>query len=101
KAVIAASYERIHRSNLVMMGVLPLQLVDGEDADALGLDGSETFDIQVDESVKPADLLDVVATNDKGEKKEFKVKARFDAEVEVDYYRHGGILQLVLRNKLK
>src|SRR5699024_2478958 len=101
KAVIAASYERIHRSNLVMMGVLPLQFVDGEDADALGLDGSETFDIQVDESVKPGDLLDVVATNDKGEKKEFKVKARFDSEVEVDYYRHGGILQLVLRNKLK
>ena len=101
KAVIAASYERIHRSNLVMMGVLPLQFVDGENADVLGLDGSETFDIQVDESVKPGDLLDVAATNDKGEKKEFKVKARFDSEVEVDYYRHGGILQLVLRNKLK
>ena len=101
KAVIAASYERIHRSNLVMMGVLPLQFVDGSNADDLELDGSETFDIQVGEAVRPGDLLDVVATNDKGEKKEFKVKARFDSEVEVDYYRHGGILQLVLRNKLK
>ncbi|KIH72027.1 aconitate hydratase AcnA [Salinicoccus roseus] len=101
KAVIAASYERIHRSNLVMMGVLPLQFVDGEDADSLGFDGSETFDIQVGEDVLPGHVLDAVATNQDGKKTEFKVKARFDSEVEVDYYRNGGILQLVLRNKLK
>ncbi|MCC4721614.1 aconitate hydratase AcnA [Salinicoccus sp. RF5] len=101
KAVIAASYERIHRSNLVMMGVLPLQFVDGEDADSLGFDGSETFDIQVGEDVMPGHILDAVATNQDGKKTEFKVKARFDSEVEVDYYRNGGILQLVLRNKLK
>ncbi|MFD2829256.1 aconitate hydratase AcnA [Corticicoccus populi] len=101
KAVIAASYERIHRSNLVMMGVLPLQFVDGENAEDHGLDGSETFDIAIDEKVRPGDILDVTATNTDGEEKSFKVKARFDSEVEVDYYRHGGILQLVLRNKLK
>ncbi|MFB9859797.1 aconitate hydratase AcnA [Salinicoccus siamensis] len=101
EAVIAASYERIHRSNLVMMGVLPLQFVDGEDAEALGLDGSETFDIQVDDNVMPGDVLDVTATKESGEKVAFKVKARFDSDVEVDYYRNGGILQLVLRNKLK
>ncbi|MCG7332125.1 aconitate hydratase AcnA [Salinicoccus roseus] len=101
KAVIAASYERIHRSNLVMMGVLPLQFIDGEDADSLGFDGSETFDIQVGEDVMPGHILDAVATNQDGKKTEFKVKARFDSEVEVDYYRNGGILQLVLRNKLK
>ncbi|WP_020006452.1 aconitate hydratase AcnA [Salinicoccus albus] len=101
KAVIAASYERIHRSNLVMMGVLPLQFADGENADTHGLDGSETFDIQVDDTVKPGDMINVTALNESGDKKEFKVKARFDSEVEVDYYRNGGILQLVLRNKLK
>jgi aconitate hydratase len=101
KAVIAASYERIHRSNLVMMGVLPLQFVEGEKAEDHGLDGSETFDISIDESVRPGDIIDVTATTIDGEKKSFKAKARFDSEVEVDYYRHGGILQLVLRNKLK
>ena len=100
KAVIAASYERIHRSNLVMMGVLPLQFADGENADTHGLDGSETFDIQVDDTVKPGDMINVTAVSESGDKKEFKVKARFDSEVEVDYYRNGGILQLVLRNKL-
>lgn len=101
KAVIAASYERIHRSNLVMMGVLPLQFVEGQNAEDHGLDGSETFDIKVGEEVKPGDVLDVTATSTDGEVKEFKVKARFDSEVEVDYYRHGGILPLVLRKKLK
>lgn len=100
KAVIAASYERIHRSNLVMMGLLPLQFVDGENAEDHGLDGSETFDIKVGETVKPGDILDVTVTNKDGEAKVIKVKARFDSEVEVDYYRHGGILPLVLRKKL-
>ncbi|WP_215114759.1 aconitate hydratase AcnA [Exiguobacterium sp. s70] len=101
RAVIAQSFERIHRSNLVMMGVLPLQFMDGESADSLGLTGEEAIDIQVDESVRPRDILNVKATHENGTVTEFKVVARFDSEVEIDYYRHGGILQMVLRNKLK
>lgn len=101
RAVIAQSFERIHRSNLVMMGVLPLQFMDGESADSLGLTGEEAIDIQVDESVRPRDIVNVKATHENGTVTEFKVVARFDSEVEIDYYRHGGILQMVLRNKLK
>ncbi|ENH96969.1 aconitate hydratase [Gracilibacillus halophilus YIM-C55.5] len=100
KTVIAQSYERIHRSNLVMMGVLPLQFQDGESADSLGLTGKETFEIDIDENVKPHDLVKVTATDENGKKTEFEVVARFDSDVEVDYYRHGGILQMVLRNKI-
>src|SRR5699024_8191943 len=100
KTVIAQSFERIHRSNLVMMGVLPLQFQDGEGADSLGLTGKETFEVQVDESVKPHDLVKVIATAEDGKQTEFEVIARFDSDVEIDYYRHGGILQMVLRNKL-
>ncbi len=101
RAVIAQSFERIHRSNLVMMGVLPLQFMDGESAESLGLSGEEALDIQVDESVRPRDILDVKATHENGTVTEFKVIARFDSEIEIDYYRHGGILQMVLRDKLK
>ncbi len=101
KTVIAESYERIHRSNLVLMGVLPLQFKDGESAETLGLTGKETIDVQVDENVRPRDLIKVTATDDAGNKKEFEVVVRFDSEVEIDYYRHGGILQMVLREKLK
>ena len=100
KAVIAASYERIHRSNLVMMGVLPLQFVNGENAEDHGLDGSETFDINIDESVVAGEIIDVVARKENGEAVTFQAKVRFDSDVEADYYRHGGILQLVLRNKI-
>ncbi|MGP4040198.1 aconitate hydratase AcnA [Gracilibacillus sp. D59] len=100
KTVIAQSFERIHRSNLVMMGVLPLQFKDGDSADSLGLTGKETFEVQVDESVKPRDIVPVKATDEDGKVTEFEVVARFESEVEVDYYRHGGILQMVLRNKL-
>ncbi|MBS4189409.1 aconitate hydratase AcnA [Bacillus sp. FJAT-49705] len=100
KTVIAESYERIHRSNLVLMGVLPLQFKEGESAETLGLTGKETIDVQVDENVKPRDLVKVTATDEDGNKKEFEVLARFDSEVEIDYYRHGGILQMVLREKL-
>ncbi|SER09506.1 aconitase [Gracilibacillus ureilyticus] len=100
KTVIAQSFERIHRSNLVMMGVLPLQFKDGEGADSLGLTGRETFEVQIDESVKPRDLVKVVATSEDGKTTEFEAIARFDSDVEIDYYRHGGILQMVLRNKL-
>ncbi|MEG6573529.1 aconitate hydratase AcnA [Caldibacillus debilis] len=100
KAVIAQSFERIHRSNLVLMGVLPLQFKPGENAQTLGLTGEEVFDIHIDENVKPRQIIKVVAHGKDGEKKEFEVLVRFDSEVEVDYYRHGGILQKVLREKL-
>ncbi|KGP73486.1 aconitate hydratase AcnA [Pontibacillus yanchengensis] len=101
KTVIAESFERIHRSNLVMMGVLPLQFKDGDSADSLGLTGEESFDIKIDENVKPHDLVEVTATDEQGNKTEFNVIARFDSGVEIDYYRHGGILQKVLRDKLQ
>ncbi|MBU9674360.1 aconitate hydratase AcnA [Planococcus sp. CP5-4] len=100
KTVIAESYERIHRSNLVMMGVLPLQFVNGESADSLGLTGHEAISVNLSDDVKPRDVLTVTATAEDGKVTEFKVLARFDSEVEVDYFRHGGILQMVLRNKL-
>jgi len=101
KTVLAESFERIHRSNLVLMGVLPLQFKAGENAETLGLTGKETFEVQVDENVKPHDLVKVTAVDENGNKKEFEVVVRFDSEVEIDYYRHGGILQMVLREKLQ
>ncbi|MFY4774004.1 aconitate hydratase AcnA [Metabacillus sp. RGM 3146] len=101
KTVIAESFERIHRSNLVLMGVLPLQFKKGENADVLGLDGKETIEVLIDESVRPRDIVKVRATNEEGKVTEFEVLVRFDSEVEIDYYRHGGILQMVLRDKLK
>jgi len=100
KTVIAQSYERIHRSNLVMMGVLPLQFMPGENAETLGLKGDETISVNLTDDVKPRDVLTVTAVSPEGKVTEFKALARFDSEVEVDYYRHGGILQMVLRNKL-
>ncbi len=100
KTVIAESFERIHRSNLVMMGVLPLQFEQGDSADKLGLTGEETYNVEVDEHVKPHDLVKVTAVDKDGNETEFNAIARFDSDVEVDYYRHGGILQMVLRNKL-
>ncbi|MFD1018305.1 aconitate hydratase AcnA [Thalassobacillus hwangdonensis] len=100
KTVIAESFERIHRSNLVMMGVLPLQFKEGDTVESLGLTGRETFNVEIGEDVKPHDLVKVTSTDEEGNKKEFEVVARFDSEVEIDYYRHGGILQMVLRNKL-
>ena len=99
KTVIAQSYERIHRSNLVMMGVLPLQFMAGDSADSLGLKGDETISVNLTDDVKPRDILTVTATSPEGKVTEFKALARFDSEVEVDYYRHGGILQMVLRAK--
>ncbi len=100
KTVIAQSFERIHRSNLVLMGVLPLQFKSGDSAESLGLSGKETFEVQIDENIKPRQLVKVIATDENGNKKEFEAIARFDSEVEIDYYRHGGILQMVLREKL-
>lgn len=101
KTVIATSYERIHRSNLIQMGVLPLQFKEGESADTLGLDGSETFDIHVDDNVKARDEIKVTATKTNGEVVEFMTDCRIDTPVEVDYYRNGGILHTVLLDYLK
>lgn len=101
KAVIAKSFERIHRSNLVMMGVLPLQFKDGEDAATLGLSGREEFDIVgLNDELSPKQTVKVVATAADGTTTAFTATARIDTEVEVDYYRNGGILQAVLRKFL-
>ncbi len=101
KAVIAKSYERIHRSNLVMMGVLPLQFQGGEDVKSLGLTGRETFDIVgISGALTPKQDVQVIATDAEGKTTEFTVTARLDTEVEVEYYRNGGILQTVLRKFL-
>ncbi len=97
RAVIAQSYERIHRSNLVGMGVLPLQFLDGESADSLGLTGHEVFDIDVDDALEPLSEIQVTATDEAGNRKTFQALVRVDTPVEVDYYRNGGILHTVLR----
>ena len=97
KAVIAESYERIHRSNLVGMGVLPLEYLAGQTAASLGLDGTETFTISINESVQPRDEISVVATKEDGTDVTFQTRCRIDTPVEVEYYRNGGILQAVLR----
>ncbi len=103
-AVIAESFERIHRSNLIGMGVLPMQFPAGESADTLGLDGTETFSIagveQLNEGVTPK-TLKVTATKDNGETVEFDAVLRIDTPGEADYYRNGGILQYVLRSLVK
>jgi aconitate hydratase len=96
RAVIATSYERIHRSNLVGMGVLPLTFPDGEDANSLGLDGTESFDIPAAADLVPLSQIPVTATRD-GTTIRFDATVRLDTPVEVEYYRNGGILQTVLR----
>ncbi len=99
RAVIAVSYERIHRSNLVGMGVLPLQFQAGQTRESLGLTGHETFDIiGLSDQLKPGQSLTVAATDPGGGRREFAVVVRIDTPIEVEYYRHGGILQMVLRN---
>ncbi len=100
RAVIAESIERIHRSNLVMMGVLPLVFADGASYKSLGLTGHETYDIPVADDIQPMRRLTVRATADNGSQTRFDVIARLDSPVEVDYYRNGGILHTVLRNFL-
>ncbi|MCY4536876.1 MAG: aconitate hydratase AcnA [Chloroflexi bacterium] len=100
RAVIAESIERIHRSNLAMMGVLPLTFADGQSYRSLGLTGHETYDIPVADGVEPMDRLTIAATDDKGSMTQFDVIVRLDSPVEVDYYRNGGILHTVLRNFL-
>jgi len=102
KAVITESYERIHRSNLVGMGVLPLQFMEGETQDTLGLSGDEAFDIDgLSQGLSAGKEVDVTATSSEGKKTSFKAKVRLDSSVDVAYYKHGGILNYVLRNFLK
>ncbi|MAE86676.1 MAG: aconitate hydratase AcnA [Flammeovirgaceae bacterium] len=101
KAVITESYERIHRSNLVGMGVLPLQFLEGETQETLGLQGDESFDILGLSDLKAGQEVEVIATKSNGEKVEFKAKVRLDSSVDVAYYKHGGILNYVLRSFLK
>ena len=101
KAVIAASFERIHRSNLVGMGVLPLQFPEGTSAQSLGLDGSEKFSITgLSDSIKPGQQVTLEIERTNGEKRALPVKLRIDTPIEIDYYRHGGILPFVLRQLL-
>ncbi len=105
KAVLAESFERIHRSNLVGMGILPLQFLEGENAASLGLTGHEFFDILgVREGIATdfaaGRVLTVRASDGAGQTREFRVTARIDTPREVQYYRHGGILQYVLRQLL-
>jgi aconitate hydratase len=101
KAVIAESFERIHRSNLIGMGVLPLQFMPGESADSLELTGEETYDVLGLSELSPGAELTVRATGEEGDTKEFKVRARVDSPVEVEYLKNGGILQTVLRQLLE
>lgn len=102
KAVIAESFERIHRSNLVGMGIAPIELPEGETAESIGLDGTEKFSISgIAEDLKPHKKLTITAEKENGEKIEFEGKARFDSSIEIEYYRHGGILQYVLRSYLE
>ncbi len=98
KAVVAASFERIHRSNLVGMGVLPLQFPEGTNAQSLGLDGSEMFSITgLSDAIQPGQEVTLEITRANGEKKSMPVRLRIDTPIEIDYYRHGGILDFVLR----
>jgi aconitate hydratase len=99
KAVIAESFERIHRSNLVGMGILPLRFIDGQNAESLGLKGDEIFDILgLSDKLTPKSIITVKAKKTSGEEIIFKVQVLLNTSVEVNYYRHGGILCMVLRN---
>ncbi len=98
KAVVAESFERIHRSNLVFMGVLPLQFEEGVSPQSLGLDGTETFDVEgLGNDLKPQQDLNLIIHRANGETKSVQVRCRIDTPIEIDYYRHGGILPYVLR----
>ncbi len=102
KAAIAESFERIHRSNLVGMGILPLKFMDGQNAESLGIKGDEFFDIEgLSDNMKPKSVMSVKARKADGSVIEFKATALLNTEVEVNYYRNGGILHTVLRNLVK
>jgi aconitate hydratase len=101
KAVIVRSFERIHRSNLVGMGVLPLQFIGDDSVVTLGITGNETFDLKgLEGEIKPQQLATLVIKRANGDVQEVKVLLRIDTPIEVDYYKHGGILPFVLRQLL-
>jgi aconitate hydratase len=100
KAVVAKSFERIHRSNLIGMGVLPLQFKSGQSCESLGITGNETVDVVLGAEIKPQTDAKLVITNADGKKREVTVTLRIDTAIEVDYYKHGGILPFVLRQLL-
>jgi aconitate hydratase len=101
RAVVAASYERIHRSNLVGMGVLPLQFLEGTNAQSLGLNGSERYSVAgLNDSIRPGQNLTLQIKRANGETQEVPAKLRIDTAIEIDYYQHGGILPFVLRELL-
>ena len=102
RAVIAESFERIHRSNLVGMGVLPLQFVGNDTAVSLGLDGTEVYSIrELNSTIVPSQVLTISVVNSVGQEKTFKVLSRLDSNIEIEYYQNGGILQYMLRQFLK
>jgi len=101
RAVIAQSFERIHRSNLVGMGVLPLQFQKGQNRSSLGLTGTGTFEIFIDDGLKPMQEVKVRVTGREGEPVEFTAVCRIDTPVEIEYFRNGGILHTVLRSLLR
>jgi aconitate hydratase len=101
RAVIAESFERIHRSNLVGMGILPLKFIEGQNAESLGLKGDEVYDIEGVSTVKPKQVLTVKAKRADGSVVEFQATVLLNTDVEVNYYRNGGILHTVLRNLVK
>ncbi len=102
KAVLAESFERIHRSNLVGMGVLPLEFMPGENKETLGLTGREVYDIEgLSDDLQPRQTVTVRARDEQGAEKVFQARVRLDTPVEVEYYRHGGILQYVLRQMIR
>jgi aconitate hydratase len=101
KAVIAESYERIHRSNLVGMGVLPLQFQKGQSRSSLGLTGTGVFEIEIGEDLQPLQEVKVRAIYREGDPIEFTATCRIDTPVEIEYFRNGGILHTVLRRMLK
>jgi aconitate hydratase len=100
KAVVARSFERIHRSNLIGMGVLPLQFKAGDSWETIGLKGDETVDVRLADDVKPLSDATLVITRADGTQRELAVTLRIDTAIEVDYYKHGGILPFVLRQLL-
>jgi aconitate hydratase len=101
KAVIAESFERIHRSNLVGMGVLPLIFKDGQNAESLGLSGEETYTISGVAGMTPRKVLQVKAVKPDGTSVDFETISRLDTDVDVDYFEHGGILPFVIRKLMK
>jgi aconitate hydratase len=100
RAVISESFERIHRSNLVGMGVLPLNFMPGQTAESLGLLGTESFDIMLPDPIEPRCEVPVVARGADGKETRFTTLCRIDTPVEVEYYTNGGILHTVIRRKL-